>query len=549
MAVTVRPLEDAARRVVNLSHIDASRPPSATHPRSGRRTSRRSAPKPVGARAKPCRSRANHRRARAREVRVLGLTLKTGILADGYLSTDRGTGSRRPAPGPCDRAAPRSRRTRYCPRQVLRVAAVHLAPVRASRTSLRASTSRCGSSGRLEDSGARRCTLWRVRRRSRAKVVRAVARTSIGNEIVHCRSAMSSQGAKGVGHHLDRQGVLHLSGSAPCAAREHLLRPVRELAVADDLDRRPVDRRDHLRPHARRAAASPRTARFRHPVVHPVADGPHGLAHCVRRQPCVRLREHGVGVRPDVELEVVGRLDARRPFVDDGVERQRTLERVQHELGHALDREFDEDAECAEPDGERAELVDCDGPTSPAAVTTFAPRMRVARPPNRRPVPCVPVEVAPASVCRSMSPRFSMASPCGRSRPGSWCRLVPAPKVTRLPSTASTPSTPDTSSSTPEVAAIAVKLWPAPTVLIVRLRSRANCTACTTSSMDVARATYAGRDSSERPQLRQRRPSRMKAGVPARTSVTGTAAPRRGRWAPSRRCGRPRRSRSRRGAR
>ena len=52
-------------------------------------------------------------------------------------------------------------------------------------------------------------------------------------------------------------------------------------------------------------------------------------------------------------------------------------------------------------------------------------------PPNRAPVPCVPVEIAPEIVCASMSPRFVMASPSRSSSALSVCSVVPARTVTR----------------------------------------------------------------------------------------------------------------------
>jgi hypothetical protein len=52
-----------------------------------------------------------------------------------------------------------------------------------------------------------------------------------------------------------------------------------------------------------------------------------------------------------------------------------------------------------------------------------------ARPEKPRPVPCVPVEIAPAIVCASMSPWFARARLYGPSSFGSSCSFVPARKV------------------------------------------------------------------------------------------------------------------------
>ena len=64
--------------------------------------------------------------------------------------------------------------------------------------------------------------------------------------------------------------------------------------------------------------------------------------------------------------------------------------------------------------------------TSPAAVTNVSPTTCVAMEPKRTPVPWVPVLMAPAMLCTSMSPRFSCASPrLSNSSPSSLSR-VPA---------------------------------------------------------------------------------------------------------------------------
>jgi hypothetical protein len=80
----------------------------------------------------------------------------------------------------------------------------------------------------------------------------------------------------------------------------------------------------------------------------------------------------------------------------------------------------------------------------------------------------------------------------------------------------------------PSVAAIAVKLWPAPTVLTVRPLSAANRTIDCTSATLVGRAVSTGYAASERPQLRQIDPGFRDAGRPV-AIVTGTPGPLRGR--------------------
>ena len=57
----------------------------------------------------------------------------------------------------------------------------------------------------------------------------------------------------------------------------------------------------------------------------------------------------------------------------------------------------------------------------PSAVIIVSARTWVARPPKSAPDPWVPVEIAPATLCRSMSPRFSSARPCSSKRDIEFC--------------------------------------------------------------------------------------------------------------------------------
>ncbi len=71
----------------------------------------------------------------------------------------------------------------------------------------------------------------------------------------------------------------------------------------------------------------------------------------------------------------------------------------------------------------------------PSAVTNLSAAICVARLPKPRPVPWVPVLVAPAMDCTLMSPRFSIASPRSASAPPSAYRRVPAcTRATRVAS-------------------------------------------------------------------------------------------------------------------
>jgi hypothetical protein len=91
-------------------------------------------------------------------------------------------------------------------------------------------------------------------------------------------------------------------------------------------------------------------------------------------------------------------------------------------------------------------------------------------PPSRAPVPWVPVEIAPAMVCASMSPRLVMASPSVSSSALSRRIVVPERTVT-CPVSRSTRSTPvqwRRSSASESATAIAVKECPLPQGRTVR---------------------------------------------------------------------------------
>ena len=89
---------------------------------------------------------------------------------------------------------------------------------------------------------------------------------------------------------------------------------------------------------------------------------------------------------------------------------------------------------------------------------------------SRAPVPCVPVEIAPAIVWRSMSPRFSIASPSRASSSLRSARTVPAPTSTRPEpgSASSTPRSASTATIVPSVIAVSVNEWPEPATLTRR---------------------------------------------------------------------------------
>ena len=132
--------------------------------------------------------------------------------------------------------------------------------------------------------------------------------------------------------------------------------------------------------------------------------------------------------------------------------------------------------------------------TEPSASTSSRPVTWVASPPYASPVPWVPVEIAPATVCTSTSPRFSSASPCAASSPDSACSRVPARTVTLSPVIATTPVSRSGRSSRPSVSAAPVNECPAPAIRTRSPSLAASLTAAATSSADAGASTCAGRD-------------------------------------------------------
>ncbi len=100
------------------------------------------------------------------------------------------------------------------------------------------------------------------------------------------------------------------------------------------------------------------------------------------------------------------------------------------------------------------------------------------------PVPWVPVEIAPATVWRSMSPRFSIASPSRCSSSLRSASTVPAPTLTRPEerSASITPLSAPTSTIVPSVIAVSVNEWPLPATLTLRPAAAAAPTASASSS-------------------------------------------------------------------
>jgi hypothetical protein len=72
--------------------------------------------------------------------------------------------------------------------------------------------------------------------------------------------------------------------------------------------------------------------------------------------------------------------------------------------------------------------------TEPSAVTSSSPLIWAAIEPDSRPVPCVPVLVAPETVCSMMSPMLVSDSPSRASAALSLLSGVPASTVTVMDS-------------------------------------------------------------------------------------------------------------------
>ena len=137
-------------------------------------------------------------------------------------------------------------------------------------------------------------------------------------------------------------------------------------------------------------------------------------------------------------------------------------------------------------------------------VTSSSPRTCAESDATRPPLPWVPVEIAPATVCSAMSPMLCSVRPSSASRALRTWSGVPASAVTVIASrsTETIPVRASGSSSVSSATAIGVKLWPVPTILAVRPAARAARTAATTSSADRGAYTSRGRAEASPDQLR-----------------------------------------------
>ncbi len=145
------------------------------------------------------------------------------------------------------------------------------------------------------------------------------------------------------------------------------------------------------------------------------------------------------------------------------------------------------------------------------------------------PVPWVPVEIAPAIVWRSMSPRFSIASPRPSRRSLSSARTVPPATRTRPEegSASSTPLSAETSIIVPSVSAASVKEWPEPGTLTVRPASADSATAAARASRSAGLTIRAGRHAWSPAQLRHSAIAAAYSGQPAAAATGGEGRSRR----------------------
>ncbi len=130
----------------------------------------------------------------------------------------------------------------------------------------------------------------------------------------------------------------------------------------------------------------------------------------------------------------------------------------------------------------------------PSASTSSSPATWAAMPPTSRPVPCVPVWVAPATVCTWMSPMLASDSPRASNSALSTCRGQPASTVT-VPAARSTDLIAviwSGRSRTPSAIAVGVNEWPLPVIRIVWPSSAACATSAATSATEPGAAMRRG---------------------------------------------------------
>ena len=262
----------------------------------------------------------------------------------------------------------------------------------------------------------------RTRARRRRRVSRACAgessasspaekRSSIGNE-TGWRARISRARPHRLGRARPRQRVLHLLEAHEPRAGEHVEGLRHALALATPRGP-PARLMAGIARGARRADAveQPERVVVHRDVLQPLEPRPPRRRRRVGAVVGARQRERRVRERE--QLEVVVAVDVLVERVEHVLERQRPVDGVEAEGGHAAQGDRRDDPERAKPDARGAQLVAAVDGAAPSRRRARAPspRRREARLPSRAPVPCVPVASAPASDCASMSPRFGSARP------------------------------------------------------------------------------------------------------------------------------------------
>ncbi len=146
----------------------------------------------------------------------------------------------------------------------------------------------------------------------------------------------------------------------------------------------------------------------------------------------------------DVELEVVVGERELLEALQRLLQRRGRVDARKAEGGHAAQRDLGDDPERAEPHAGGAKQLGVlpaeHSSVEPSASTSVSAATCEGMLRSRAPVPWVAVEIAPAMLCASMSPRFSMARPCSARR---WlsARIVMPPCTRTSPQARSTSST------------------------------------------------------------------------------------------------------------
>ncbi len=328
----------------------------------------------------------------------------------------------------------------------------------------------------------------------------------------HREAAIGDQrhhAADGLDRALARQRVLHLGEAHEPRRREDRRGGVDPLGAAGEPRDEPVELRDPRRHPAPGAAQQLERVVGEQDVV-----GVRAQAAARARRllgAVVRARERDVAVREDEELEVVVGERELLEALERLLERRGRIHAVERERRHAAQRHLGDRAQRAEPHAGGAEHV---GVAVRARRRAWSRRRARATAREiwaemlrrRAPVPWVAVEIAPAIVCASMSPRFSRARPWPASRRLSsrivmpaWTRTSPEER-----STSSTPRSRRMLSDIPSVQAMSLNECPLPVTRRRRPRRSASTTAAASSCGDAGSRITTGRQPSSPAQLRHR---------------------------------------------